>query len=225
MSLVQHDTDLFSVEHEFGWQAGLVTIPVRMTVVRLSDGQLILHSPVPVSPELRLELEALGRVGYIIVPRAHGRFVAEVSQLFPDAQLMAAPASPSRRLKSQFQASLANQPPAAWAGELESYLVRGFRLDEVVLFHPSTRTLIITDLCFNIHHASTRLSLFFFKANGMWEYFGPSRLIRRLAVSNRVVMRESLEKVLECDFERVVPGHGDVIEHGGPDALRAAWRM
>lgn len=111
----------------------------------------------------------------------------------------------------------------AWAGELESYLVQGFRLDEVVLFHPSTRTLVITDLCFNIHHATTRLSRLFFEANGMWEYFGPSRLIRRLAVSNKAAIRKSLDRVLEWDFDRIIPGHGNVVEHDGPEALRAAW--
>jgi hypothetical protein len=49
MELVQHDTDLWSVEHHFGWQAGLIPIPVRMTVIRLEDKQLILHSLVPIS--------------------------------------------------------------------------------------------------------------------------------------------------------------------------------
>ena len=30
-------------------------------------------------------------------------------------------------------------------------------------------------------------------------------------------------RVLQWDFERILPGHGDVIEHGGRTALRAAW--
>ena len=57
MALVQHDADLWSAEHQFGWQAGLIPIPVRMTVIRLGDGQLILHSPVPISPQIREELD------------------------------------------------------------------------------------------------------------------------------------------------------------------------
>ena len=57
----------------------------------------------------------------------------------------------------------------------------------------------------------------------MWQHFGPSHLIRRLAVSDRAALRRSLEKVLEWDFERIVPGHGEVIEHAGPAELRAAW--
>ena len=223
MALARHDTDLWSTEYEFGWQAGLVPIPVRMTVIRLSDRRLILHSPVPISAELRDELGTLGPVGFIVVPAAHGRFAGQALQTYPSAELLAAPSAPWRRKSLSFDASLSDQPPAAWAGQVESLLVLGFRLHEVVLLHRPSRTLILTDLCFNISRTSSRVARMFFEANGMWQRFGPSRLIRRFAVSNRAALRNSLERVLQWDFDRIVPGHGDVIEHGGPDALRAAW--
>jgi hypothetical protein len=221
--LVRHDADLWSVEHELAWQGGLVPIPVRMTVIRLGGGQLILHSPVPISPELRQELDALGPVGFIVVPRAHGRFAEQVSQVYPSARLLAAPGAPRKRRSLAFHASLADRPPAGWAGRVESHLVLGFRLQEVVLFHRSSRTLVLTDLCFNVQRSSSRVARLFFRANGMWQRFGPSRIIRRTAVSDRAALQRSLELVLRWDFERIVPGHGDVIEHGGPAALRAAW--
>jgi hypothetical protein len=223
LALVRHDTDLWSTEHEFGWQAGLITIPVRMTVIRLGDGRLILHSPIPISPGLGDELDALGPVGFIVVPQAHGRFAGQAAQRYPSAQLLAAPSAPWRRKSLSFHASLADQPPAAWAGQVESHLVRGFRLQEVVLFHRSSRTLVLTDLCFNIRRSSSRVARLFFRANGMWQRFGPSRIIRQVGVSDRAALQRSLEHVLRWDFERIVPGHGAVIEHGGPAVLRAAW--
>ena len=222
LSLVQHDADLWSVEYEFAWQAGLIRIPVRMTVLRLGDGRLILHSPVPISPELRGELETLGPVGFIVVPRAHGKFAARASESFPAAQLLAAPRAPWRRRSLAFGVSLASRVPAQWAGQIESLLVLGFPLQEVVLFHRPSRTLVITDLCFNIQRSSSPVARLFFRANGMWQHFGPSRMIRRL-VTDRVAFRQSLEHVLAWDFDRIVPGHGDVIQHAGPAALRAAW--
>jgi glyoxylase-like metal-dependent hydrolase (beta-lactamase superfamily II) len=42
-------------------------------------------------------------------------------------------------------------------------------------------------------------------------------------VSDRRALRESLERVAQWDFERIVPAHGEVLEHAGPTALRAAW--
>jgi glyoxylase-like metal-dependent hydrolase (beta-lactamase superfamily II) len=223
MALIQHDTNLWSAEHEFGWQGGLVPIPVRMTVIRLADGQLVLHSPIPISAELEEDLAALGSVGFIVVPEMHGRFAGEALQAYPAAQLLAAPKAPGRRKSLPFRASLANEPPAAWGDEVESLLVSGFRLGEVLLFHRSSRTLIVTDLCFNIHRSSSRAARTFFRANGMWQHFGPSRIIRRVGVSSRAMLLQSLERALMWDFERVVPGHGDVIDHAGPAALRKAW--
>jgi hypothetical protein len=223
MALLQHDTDLWSVEHEFGWQAGLVPIPVRMTVIRLADGQLILHSPIPISPELREELDSLGSVGFIVVPEMHGKFSREASQAYPSAQLLAAPVAPRRRKSLPFHASLSDDPPAAWEGQVESLLVQGFRLHEVLLFHRSTRTLILTDLCFNIRRSSSRVARTFFRANGMWQHFGPSRAIRRVGVSDHAALRRSLERALAWDFGRIIPGHGDIIDHAGPAAIREAW--
>jgi hypothetical protein len=223
LALVQHDANLWSAEHEFGWQGGLIRIPVRMTVIRLDHGQLILHSPVPISAELRSELDALGPVGFIVVPETHGRFAAEVSQLYPSARLLAAPKASRRRRRLPFDGSLADQVPAEWAGQVDSLLLLGFRLHEVVLLHRPSRTLVLSDLCFHIQRSSSALARTFFRANGMWQHFGPSRIIRRAAVSDRAALGRSLERVLKWDFERIIPGHGDVIEHGGPAALSAAW--
>jgi len=222
-ALVRHDTDLWSSEYPLDWQAGLVPIPVRMTVIRLASGELVVHSPGPLSPALREELDALGRVGFLVVPAAHGRFAAEAAQRYPSARLLAAPRAPWRRSSLVFHDSLADQPPAEWAGQLESHLLLGFRLGEVLLFHRPSRTLVITDLCFNVQRSASRAARLFFRANGMWRRFGPSRLIRLLAVSDRAALQRSLEHVLDWDFERILPGHGDVVEHGGPTALRAAW--
>src|SRR4051812_30918615 len=38
----------------------------RMTVVRLPGGGILLHSPVPISPALRQEIDALGEVAHLI---------------------------------------------------------------------------------------------------------------------------------------------------------------
>lgn len=223
MALVQHDADIWSTEYRLDWQAGLIPIPVRMTVIRLDDGRLIVHSPGPISRELGDELDALGAVAFIIVPQQHGKFTSAAAARYPDAQLLAAAAAPRGQASVAFHSSLTDEPPAAWSNQVESHLVRGFRLGEVVLFHRPSRTLVITDLCFNIQTTSSRIARAFCRVNGMWRRFGPSRLIRLLAVSNRGEFQQSLTKILEWDFERIVVGHGDVMERGGPAALRAAW--
>jgi glyoxylase-like metal-dependent hydrolase (beta-lactamase superfamily II) len=223
MPLVRHAEDLWSTEYEHPWQAGTVPIPVRTTVMRLRDGRLVLHSPGPITPALRAELAALGPVGFLVIPYMHGKHAAEAAQAYPDAQLLAAPKPPAKRKDLAFHAALADQPPAAWAGQIETHLLQGFRLNEVLLLHRPSRTLVITDLCFNIHSSRYRWARIFFRLDGMWKRFGPSWIIRYLGPSDRAALRSSLVRVLQWDFERILPGHGDVIEHGGRAALRAAW--
>lgn len=223
MALVRHDTDLWSAEYTLAWIGGMVPIPVRTAVIRLADGRLILHSPGPIDAGLRAELDALGRVAFVVVPKMHGRFTQEAMRAWPDALRLAAPEPPARRRDVRFQGSLADRPPDAWAGQVETHLVRGFRLGEVVLFHRASRSLVITDLCFHVQRSPSAMTRAFCRANGMWRRFGPSRLIRLLAVSDRAALARSVERILAWDFERIVPGHGDVVELGGREALRAAW--
>lgn len=46
------------------------TLPytTRMTVIRLNDGALWVHSPIKLTPELQALVEALGEVRYLIAP-------------------------------------------------------------------------------------------------------------------------------------------------------------
>jgi hypothetical protein len=223
--LVRHDTDLWSAEAAFDWPLRGIRIPVRMTVMRLGDGSLVLHSPIALDAALRAELDALGPVGSVVVPYMHGAHAEAASRHYPKAQLLAAPTPPRGREGLPFAGSLADDAPAAWKSEIESRLVAAFRLHEVLLLHRPTRTLVITDLCFNVHRADNAFARLFFVADGMWRRFGPSYAIRWLGVSNRAAFRRSLERVLEWDFERILPAHGEPIERGGRAALRAAWRL
>ena len=58
----------------------------------------------------------------------------------------------------------------------------------------------------------------------LWSYgrFGPSRL-DPLLIRDRRAARQSLEHILAWDFDRVVIAHGEVLEAGGPAALRAGY--
>ena len=130
--LVKHDTDLWSTEYELAWQGGLVPIPVRMTIIRLPDGDLILHSPAPLPETLRADLDGLGRVGFIVIPWAHGAFARQAGQVYPEARLLAAPQASRRRREIGFHATVADHAPESWSGLVETHLVRGIRTNEVV---------------------------------------------------------------------------------------------
>jgi hypothetical protein len=52
--------------------------------------------------------------------------------------------------------------------------------------------------------------------------FGPHRPVRSM-IRERAAARGSLSKILDWDFDRVIVTHGEVLERGGREALRAGF--
>jgi hypothetical protein len=200
----------------------------RMSVVRLADGGLLLHSLVEIDDETRAALGDLGPVRFLVAGnKLHHLSLASAVRAFPKAQLWGAPGLAEKRRDLAFAGELGDAPPPAWQSDLDSLAVRGIpRMNEVVFLHRASRTLLVTDLCFNVRHSGSFATRLFMRVNGAYGRFGPSRLLRSM-VRDRPALRASVEKILEWDFERVVVTHGDVLDHGGRDALRAgfAWLL
>jgi hypothetical protein len=199
----------------------------RTTLARLAEGGLFVHSPGPLSGALRAEVEKLGPVRAIVAPnQLHHLFVAEWAAAFPAARLLGAPGVAAKQPGLRFEAELGDVPPALWAADLDQHLVRGApSMNEVAFLHRATRTLLLTDVAFNVRRSGSRFTRAFMRLNGGWARFGPTRLMRHVVTRDRDALRDSLERILAWDFDRVVVTHGDVLETGGREALRAgfAW--
>jgi hypothetical protein len=123
----------------------------------------------------------------------------------------------------KFGAELSDEAPDAWRADLEQHFSRGAPfLNEVVFFHPASRTLVFTDLAFNKPRGQTLASRLLFGLMGATNHFGPHRLTR-LFMRDHVAARASLERLLRWDFDRVTVTHGDVLESGGREAVRTAF--
>ncbi|MFP6656326.1 MAG: DUF4336 domain-containing protein [Myxococcota bacterium] len=203
---------------------GGLNIGTRMTVVRLAGGELFLHSPVLLDPELREELDGLGRVRYVVAPnKMHHLFVGEYGEGWPNALLYCAPGLETKRKDIDWHETLGDTAPEAWRGQLKQVLFAGFPIaNEVVFFHPPTRTLFVTDIAFHVGEESPVLTRFAFRLLGAYKRFGPS-LMERLLIRDRAAARASLETILAWDFERVIVTHGSVVEYDGPEALRKSY--
>ena len=92
----------------------------------------------------------------------------------------------------------------------------------MVFFHPASRTLLLTDLAFNKPRAHTLASRLLFGLMGATTRFGPHRLTR-LFMRDHAAASDSIRRILRWDFDRVTVTHGDVLERGGHEALRAAY--
>jgi len=224
--LRQLASDLWVIEQPLRF-AGL-EVGTRMSVIALEDGSLLLHSPIRPDPELREELDSLGRVRFAVAPnRFHHLHVADCVSAYPELRCFCAPGLERKRSDIEWHGILGDEAPEAWAGQLDQIRFRGFPLaNEVLFFHRSSRTLLAADLAYNIGAESAAVTRLFFRLLGGYGRFGPTRL-ERLLIRDRAAARGSLERILEWDFERVILTHGEVLERGGPAALRAgyAWLL
>ena len=217
-------SDLWVIDRPFKLPYVGVDIGTRMTCIRLADGRLFLHSPVKLDGVLRSSLDALGEVRSVVAPnKLHHLFLAEYITSYPRAIVYAAPSLSKKRPDLHFNGELGDEPQTEWRGQIKQHLFRGApALNEVVFFHPATRTLILTDLAFNIpKEAAKRSPLFYW----LWDvgHLGPHRFVRLRAIRDRQAARGSVEKILSWNFDRIIVSHGEVVETDGHNQFAAAF--
>lgn len=147
---------------------GLVEVGGRMTVVRLADGALLLHSPVRLDGRMRAELDALGPVRFALSPnKLHHLFIGDYAAAYPQARIYAAPGLAKRRRDLSFHGDLTDIAERAWADDLDQVIVKGHPwLQEVVFFHRQSRTLIVADMLQNFHEESPFLTRVYARLDG-----------------------------------------------------------
>ena len=127
----------------------------RMTVVRLNNRDIFLHSPIKYDLKLAQELRTIGRVRHLISPNQfHYAHIGEWARGFPDAIAWASPGVRrrvrARQLDINFARDLELTPPDEWSGELDQTLFPGGYFKEFIFFHKVSRTLILADTIINI---------------------------------------------------------------------------
>jgi hypothetical protein len=224
--LRQLDTDLWVAERPQRFHG--IEVGARMTVMRLADASLLLHSPVALDRDLRRELDALGPVRHAVAPsRVHHLYAGQVLDSWPEARLWVGPGVERKRPDLVIAGVLGDEAPPAWRGQVDQVFFRGRPFEnEVVFLHRASRTLMTCDLAFNFQAGTPLLTRLLLQLIRSYGRFGPSRL-DPLLIRDRAAARASLERILAWDFDRVIVGHGDVLERGGREALREgyAWLL
>jgi hypothetical protein len=127
----------------------------RMTVVRLSNGDLFLHSPVKFDGRLAKELHGLGMVRHLVSPNQfHYAHIGEWARAFSETISWASPRvrqrARARHVDIDFTRDLDASAPEEWRGEIDQLLFPGGYFKEFIFFHKASRTLILTDTIINI---------------------------------------------------------------------------
>ncbi len=210
MPLAKVAEDLWTAESVM--RMPLMHLPLRMTILRI-DGALWVHSPIALDDALASEIDALGRVAWLVGPNAfHHLKLRPYHERWPVAELWCPPGLAAKRTDLPFRGQLCGEMPDAWRGHLEAVRLEGApKLDEVVFFHLPTKSLVCTDLVFNIQDPKGWAVWPLLKMMGTYKRFAMSNFWKVLA-KDRGKLREGIERVLAWDIERVIPAHGEIVE-------------
>lgn len=200
-------------------------IGTRMTVVRLPGGGLFVHSPVALDPAMREAVSALGPVTAIVAPNLyHHLFVGDWARAYPGASVWACPGLPEKRKDVAFHGVLSDAPQEAFAGALDQVVFGALpMLNEVVFFHRKTKTLISSDLVFDLanHPSGLTRALAFLLGNTRP---GPT-MLERFLIKDRDAAAAQIGTMSAWEAERIVLAHGPVISSGGASVLRDGYQF
>ena len=212
--LKQFGPDIWIVEQPSNFIG--VPLDLRMTIIRNDQQQLTLHSVIPCNEVTHNAIQALGKITYLIVPNLeHTRFIAQWQQRYPEAQTYAptdAAIEPSIDLNSINH------------NALQSLAILGMpRLQESVFFHNESKTLILTDLAFNLNSDMTLWGKCFMKLNGAYNCFTSSRILRSL-IKDKNAFSSSIQEILQWDFEQIIIAHGTPITDDAKQRFRDSFQ-
>jgi hypothetical protein len=207
-------------------------IPVRMTVIRLSSGELVLHSPTQFTEGLRQELAVVGEVRHLVAPNsAHWSYVKEWQVRYPAAVTWAAPGLRERaqvkKSGTKLDHDLGGAAPASWAAEMEQIVVPGGGgFSELAFFHKASRTLLLTDLVVNIDAEKLPWALRpFARLAGVVAPNGkPPVYLRAIIKRRRAEAAAAARRMLDWRPERVIFSHGSWFDRDGTRHLRKSLR-
>ncbi|MEK7414620.1 MAG: DUF4336 domain-containing protein, partial [Planctomycetota bacterium] len=205
--------------------------PIRMIVIRLANGDLLLHSPTRYTSQLRAELEQLGRVRHLIAPNiVHWTFAQAWQQELPKVILWAAPKLASRRAvqraKLRIDRELNAIAPAEWRAQIVHILIKGIGFREVAFFHRASKTLILTDMIVNLEPQKLPrpMALLMRLAGAAAPNGGAPRYLRALILLRRKEAREAVRHMVALAPIRVLFAHGAWFQDDGAERLRRSMR-
>lgn len=193
----------------------------RMTVVKRSDGGLVIHNPVALAEAAMATLEDWGKPTLLVVPNGYHRLdSANFKRRYPEAKVVC-PRGARKKVEEVVPVDL------DFDGVPADDVLAFEHLDGVAQSEGVVRvrsvdgvTLIFNDVLFNV----PKLPGFSGFVLGLLGSTGGPKitLIGRLfVVKDKAALRAHLERLAAPQVRRLVPGHGDVVAEGAAEVLRA----
>jgi hypothetical protein len=191
-------------------------LPLRSTLVTLKSGHRILISPVKFTDAQLAELKQSPPHALVAPNKLHHLYIKKAAEDLNVTTIFVAPGLEKKRPDIEWPVILSDKT-WIYQDELPMLVLKGIpALNECVFFHKETKTLIVTDLFFNLFDLPDNFSSLLFKMLGTFNRPAISRLTL-LVTRDKKALRASLTEILKWDFDRMVMAHGKVIESGAKE--------
>ena len=205
----------------FPWRTLGIDFKRNVTLLRLSDGRVVIHTTAKFSSEDIVAIQRFGKPSWLVEATVmHDTFAKEGRAALPDIPYLAPDGFTEA---SGVPTGPLSPAPADWAGEIEVLKIEGTRMNEHVFFHRRSRTLIVADLFFSFPDETRGWARFFVRhIMRLPRMFGVSVLYRRLVITDKEVFARSMKRMLDWDFERLIVAHWKPIEVGAKQTVEQA---
>ncbi|KAJ3056189.1 hypothetical protein HK097_007795 [Rhizophlyctis rosea] len=239
MSIRSLNPSLHIVSKPFHRPPVNIAIGIRMSVVRLQNGDVFVYGPTPLDNDTKALVDRLGPVRYIVCPNiVHHLYVKDYQDAYPAAKVFGVPGLREKRKDVNFTAILGQddvngKPVYGWENEIDYFVATGSKNKDVLFFHKPSSALFTADLLFNLP-AHEQFSGDKKKTEGIVQ-----SVFNRLAnpdsafhkyflwyamTTDRANMQAAARKVVnEWKPNVIVPAHGEVLETNALQKFRQAY--
>ena len=193
------------------------------TVIRLSTGRTLIHSTASFSEAETESIRGIGQPGWLLeATNFHDTTALEGRAAFPEIPYLVPEGFPGA---SSLKSTAIEEGSAALDGEIEILKIRGIpKLNEYAVFHAPSRTLILADLLFNLPDSVGGWTKWIMRSAARIKQFPGQSAYFRHFIEDEPAYRESVRKLADLDFDRIIFGHGEPAVDGSRTQFETALK-
>lgn len=179
-----------------------VELPAKSILI--NEQELYIISPMKFSEKTVVEIKKINPAPVFIAPNNfHHMHLGYVREHFPEAYFYG-PSGAAKKARME----LRSIECLDFKGALVPRQIKGnSMLEETCFYHPASKSLIVTDVLFNLDHEMGLMSRIFLTMAGTYHKLNFSRLVTSTA-KDKEAFYASVFGLLEFPFERIIVGHG-----------------
>lgn len=196
----------------------------KTTIIRLPDNRLFVHSPLPLTAELKADVDAAGVVSAVVAPNAnHLSFIGSWARHYPNAAMLSPPtlraSMPNVPFTDELDEHGSHPSFTDEAGSIRAFYVASFEyMRETMFYHVPSSTLLCTDIIMNFpRNVPFGTKVFDFITA---KIFKP--LVFRTTTKDALKFHETLDEIEALGFTTLVPCHGEVATENALEVFQTA---